>query len=279
MRWLWLALVLFGFSLTNVAYAAVPAVISITPAKQEVVVNPGETKIITLSVASSLTQSVSLKFKIEDLIAGQNSLIGQVTVPTTTLILNPGQSLNLPIKITLPTTAYPGTRYGQIAVVIKGMEIAGNKAAVTTQLNSLLFIKIPGEVKESGRVTKFGLLNGLLNVPGKNIGFYIVFTNDGNTYLNPYGLIKINNWRGQELGHAVIDPWYVLPDSTRIRDITDLTLPTGVYKATLELNRGYDDIVDANIIWFMVCPIWWRYIGLILAGLLVLIIGYRILKT
>ncbi|MBI2482366.1 MAG: hypothetical protein HYV76_02280 [Candidatus Vogelbacteria bacterium] len=279
MKWLFLGLIGISFGLFDLVEAAPPAVISITPAKQEVIINPGETKWINLTVINSLTQSVDFRLAVEDLVVEQNSLIENVTVPTTTLTLNPDQTIAVPIKVSVPTGAYPGTRHGQIAIVIKGTEAVGNKATITTQLNSLLFIKIPGQVKESGRVTRFGLLNGLINIPTQNIGFYIAFTNDGNAYLNPYGLIKITNWRGQELGHAVIDPWYVLPNSTRIRDINDLILPTGLYQASLELNRGYGDLIDVKRIWFLVCPWWWRYILFGLSGLIVLIFGYRIIKV
>lgn len=253
--------------------------ITIAPAKQEVTINPGETKIINLTITSTLTTEVDFNLAVNDLVVGQNSLKEIVVLPTQIKTLTPGQSVNIPIEINVPAGAYPGSRYGQIAVIVKGAGQAGEaRAQITTQLNSLLFVRVPGDITELGQISKFGLLNGPLVTLGQKTGFYITFTNQGTGYLNPYGLIKINNWRGRELGYAVIDPWYVLPSSSRTRDIADLILPTGLYRAELELNRGYDNIVDIKNVWFVVLPVWAQYLALGLGALLVFVFGYRIIK-
>ncbi len=271
-----------GFVLAAPAQAAPPGFVSITPTKREITVNPGETRLVELTVESTLDQAISFELRVSDLIAGEHSLINEVTAPDTIFTLAPGQSLSVPIEIKMPATAYPGTRHGQISVVIKNQSanLGNAQAAVTTALNSLLFIRVPGEVKESGRLDRFGLLGGspLLNA-GERTGFYIAFHNDGNSYLNPYGLIKILNWRGRELGFAVIDPWYVLPGTTRIRDIPDLILPAGIYRATLDLNRGYDNVIDSKQIWFAVYPLWAKYLVAGIVVLLILAAIYRIIRV
>ncbi|MEK7552690.1 MAG: hypothetical protein AAB505_01115, partial [Patescibacteria group bacterium] len=64
------------------------------------------------------------------------------------------------------------------------------------------------------------------------------------------------------------DPWFVLPASTRLREIKlDQPLPVGWYRATLTLNRGYGDIVDER---FLNLVIWsW---STALAGLLLILV-------
>jgi hypothetical protein len=71
-----------------------------------------------------------------------------------------------------------------------------------------------------------------------------------------------------------IDPWAVLPGATRMREI-DMTEPLtpGYYTAHLELNRGYEDIIDERKVRFWVLPNKEQtFIGLILLiGLLLLL--------
>src|SRR5665811_1832856 len=50
-------------------------------------------------------------------------------------------------------------------------------------------------------------------------GFEIAFKNTGNVHLVPYGTITIKNMFGKVIQTLPVDAYFVLPDSTRYREI------------------------------------------------------------
>ena len=80
------------------------------------------------------------------------------------------------------------------------------------------------------------------------------------------------------MGHGVgvvdLEPWFILPMSERLREITwTREFLLGRYTATAEINRSYDDIVDTMSFTFWVLP--WKPIGAGFAVLFVLIFLIR----
>ncbi len=105
----------------------------------------------------------------------------------------------------------------------------------------MLFVKIDGQINESGQVSKFILKNKMLSFLPAQPDFDITFINEGNIYLNPYGLIKIKNIFGQVKEEIILPPAFVLPHSQRIRTVYGLEkYHLGRYQAVLYLNRGYE---------------------------------------
>ena len=70
---------------------------------------------------------------------------------------------------------------------------------------------------------------------------------------------------GEEVGFVELDPWFALPASLRLREVSwSREFLIGRYIATAKINRGYDDIIDEATLTFWVFPL--RYI---LGGLIV----------
>ncbi len=67
---------------------------------------------------------------------------------------------------------------------------------------------------------------------------------------------------------VIIEPWAVLPSALRMHEVDFVSsLFPGYYKAKLELNRGYGDIIDEMSVSFWVLPGfggWLMIIGVIL---------------
>jgi hypothetical protein len=75
---------------------------------------------------------------------------------------------------------------------------------------------------------------------------------------------------GENVGFVELEPWFVLPKSLRLRDVSwDRELLFGRYTITAKINRGYDNMIDEKVIHIWVMP--WKLLLAIFGGLLVII--------
>ncbi|MEK7505066.1 MAG: hypothetical protein AAB589_02180 [Patescibacteria group bacterium] len=246
--------------------------ITLTPAKLEVSVAPGQDFLATITLANKSEEDLLGRVLIEDFGPPAYSLNRFLIPAVREFALAAGETRQLPLTIKIPADQGPGGLYSSVVI---GFRQAGESANSTeSRLASLLFVKVPGQTQEVGELIDFGQLAG----QGKLGQFYLTFQNTGNVYLNPYGVITIKQQGFFSLRRDTrkeftvpIDPWYVLPGDTRTREI-GLTYPPqsmsyGHYRAEVSLNRGYQDIIDTRAITFWVLPPTWV---LILVGLLFL---------
>jgi hypothetical protein len=182
------------------------------------------------------------------------------------VVIPAGREVVVPISVSIPEETSPGGKYGAIIVSLSGSSNVPSASAARTmsRIASLFFIRIEGESRFSG---------GLLWLKAKRWHFTnepltvsVGFENTGNVHVNPYGLIGIKSLLTSKEELIQIDPYYALPGGVRERMFT---VPSygrfGPYRVSLELNRGYNDIVDTDsfIVWIL--P--WR----IVAGIFLLV--------
>ena len=247
--------------------------ITLTPAKLEVSVAPGQDFLATITLANKSEGDLLGRVLIEDFGPPAYSLNRFLIPAVREFALAAGETRQLPLTIKIPADQGPGGLYSSVVI---GFRQAGEGANSTeSRLASLLFVKVPGKTAEAGELIDFGQLAG----QGKLGQFYLTFQNTGNVYLNPYGVITIKHLRFHRKNTrkeftVPIDPWYVLPGDTRTREI-GLTYPPqsmsyGHYRAEVSLNRGYQDIIDTRAITFWVLPPTWILVigSLILLGLI-----------
>jgi hypothetical protein len=180
--------------------------------------------------------------------------------------LTPGATQSITATIDLPAEVPPGSRYA--AVIFEQVPGASGQSTVANRLGGLLLVKVDGEVEEGGKLANFSYS------PVRN-DFIISFANSGNVYLNPYGFIEVKSLFGRidEIG---VDPWFVLPGDERIREINWPQSRVGVYRATLVMNRGYDNIIDRSTVWIWQVP-WYLTTAfiIVLLALVVLVVKWR----
>ncbi|OHA57730.1 MAG: hypothetical protein A2114_02530 [Candidatus Vogelbacteria bacterium GWA1_51_14] len=254
---------------------------SITPAKAEFTVLPGETTIGRLEITNNLGRTIRFSIGLEDVTAGDGvtepiKLLGDdlglyslkpYVVPSAYSLTIPNgdtQTLNFELKV--PVSAPAGTRHGAITVTAAAAGTGGARA--NSQLASLIFLRIPGETAALGQVTGFGLLNGPI-VLGDEPQFFATFANDGNVYLNPYGLIILEPMMALPGREIVVSPNFVLPGGQRIIEAGERTLNwrlAGWYRAELKLNRGYNNLLDDRQVTVLIIP-WWLAILAVIFGL------------
>jgi hypothetical protein len=96
-------------------------------------------------------------------------------------------------------------------------------------------------------------------------------------HLVPYGLITIKNTFGRTVAQLPVDAYFSLPNSLRYRDVTwNGGFMLGRYTATIQLNRGYKDIIDKQVLALWVVP--WKIIALVIVIIAALIASIFYLK-
>ncbi len=257
---------------TPLADAGANGNFSVSPAKIELDVMPGETatREITIQNRTGATQEYSLS--VEDMAGtnggaetvhffgnenGPNSLRNLVTLPEGAIMLASGSEVRVPVTIKIPAPGVagdePGGRYGSVFITATPASTNASGAGVASRIGVLVFVRVPGEVKEEGVLKKFGTLGGKKVFAKGDVAMTLLFENSGNVHVNPYGIVTITNMFGREVAVLPLDPWFALPNSLRTRDVIWNTGNAfGIFTATASVNRGYQDIVDTAAVTLVV---------------------------
>ena len=266
------------------------------PGKTELWMDAGEKFTKEIMITNRLGKTMDFNIEIEDFRGSRNPgetvvLLGGEKGPYTLkdylkpesakFTLSHGQRMILPIEISLPQDAEPGGRYGSIVVTTSPPEsqfgeVEKEKAKggirVVTRLASLFFIRVKGDAAENGVFKEFKLDKKFYEKGP--ISFSALFENNGNVHLTPYGTIEIRNLFGKKVDETDLDPWFVLPDSLRLREVKwQKPWLFGKYTALASINRGYQDIIDQKSVDFWVIP--WKIISAGLIALFLIIWFFR----
>ncbi len=257
-------------------YAAVPGSllanedslsVTVTPPLYQLTIGPGDSWASTLKLINSNSYDVTFYAQVADMQAsgeegrskftpvlsspqGSSSnsyLLAQwIRLSGEPIFIKAGSSVDLPFTITIPESAEPGGHYAAILVGTEpdALHATGTMLKVSSLVSSLLFVKIKGNVVESGRIREFLTSRQLYQTP--DVDFSLRFENTGNTHIQPQGDIVIYNMWGKERGHVAInqgtDFGNVLPKSIRHFDFSwsgeqDL-FDIGLYSAIVGLTYG-----------------------------------------
>lgn len=235
--------------------------LSITPRKN-LIVNPGQTVNDKLSL-SNLSKDAALRVDIRviDFTFDGNSGIPKlylspnapqtswsikpfITLPDTKVV-NPGQTQTVNYSITVPKHQGAGSYYSAIVYSTGGT----NKGNVNLSASgvTLMFVDVPGIVKEDMGLQKFGAYNGSTNSNGHYTYFNLTepqrlafdLKNNGNVAEAPSGSITLKNMWGKQV--ASIDK--VNPNSSLaiIGQTRQFVTCIESTKQDLE-NQGYDNV-------------------------------------
>jgi hypothetical protein len=273
------------------SWAAASSTFTLSPAKLELKLGAGESVIRNIYIANKTGQTAKFKIEVEDIAAGKDpsdavefygqnsgpySLKSYVLISDNEIELQNGESRAIPVMFSLPYDIKPGGLYGAVLFSLINPEKSGASARISTRLGSLIFLRVKGAVSENGSVMDFSLLGGNKVYNGKPLDFQLVYENVGNVYLNPYGYVEIQNNLTKKIDHLKISPYFIFPNSTRMKEITWSNPHFGYYTATLHLNKGYgDQIVDRSYT-FWVLPVYPLIIILIMVALVVF--SYKTVK-
>jgi hypothetical protein len=261
------------------------------PGRTEVRVNPGETVTRYITVANRIASGRSFSFSVEDMSGtadgsenvvllgdrqGPYSLRDYISFPTEAITLDLNTRATIPVTISMPPDAEPGGYYGAVLVSTYEAQpdgtMTGARSPMIARVGTLFFITVPGAGDVSGELLDFSTTNQQIWYQSGPINFNILFENKGSVHLNPYGEVRVTNLLGDEVGFVKLDPWFVLPKSLRVREVIwDREFLLGRYNFTVQINRGYDDIVDLKSFVIWVLP-WKIVLGVFVAIFLILFI-------
>lgn len=265
------------------------------PGKIEVTLNPGEHKTVNVTVTNRMGDTRPFKIEIEDFTGSEDpnqtvvllgnergpySLKDYLSVPETMFELKNGERATIPVTVSLPTDAEPGGLYGSVllSTVSKTATTTASASAIVSRIGTLFFIKVPGAVKADGALSSFDTAGSERLFSSGPIDFRLLYTNNGSVHVNPYGEIHVKNMFGEEVGLVEVDPWFAMPSSLRLREVSwSREFLFGRYTAEAQINRGYDNIIDTKTVAFWVIP--WNIVLGVCIGLFVIVFGIRFIFT
>lgn len=266
----------------------------VEPGKTEIFLNKGESVVKNITITNRIDKTMKFQLSTEDLVGTNNQnqpivLMGNETGPyslknfikpeITEFTLNLGEKIIIPVTVSIPLDAEPRGYYGAL-IVSNEPELlnfgdtseAEGKTRIISRIGSLFLVKINGEGKEEGSLEDFKISGPKKSVyESKPESFEIAYKNTGNVHLVPYGKITIKNVIGRKISEAPVDAYFVLPDSTRYREVLwkEGGFLFGRYTADLSLYKGYGNEYEQSKIAFWVLP--WKIVVPVFVGLILLI--------
>lgn len=186
-----------------------------------------------------------------------------VDLSSKAIVIAPEQSAQVPFTVAVPEDASPGGHFAAILIGTRPPDNDTSFEVKTSQIvTSLFFVRVAGDVIESGDVREFTTTKSFTDVP--KASFLVRFENKGNVHLQPQGEIVITNMWGKERGVVPINHkthfGNVLPESIRQFEFTwqgeQSFSDIGRYKAQLTLGYGEDSRkFSTRATYFWVVPV------------------------
>ncbi|MBI3638286.1 hypothetical protein HY227_00905 [Candidatus Wolfebacteria bacterium] len=260
--------IIFGLSAVFLALPFLTSALTVGPIKLEYSANPGDTISGTLFLMNEESETrtfypVFEKFTENNgerqFFPSEASDLAEWFKSTPSVTLKPQEQKTLPFAINVPKNASPGGHY---AVIWWSTAPANSKSseqvAIVTRAGILVYLRVSGDIKESGEIADFSTNNNKSFFWGLPVNFNVLFKNNGNVHLKPQGEIKIKNLFGMTETVLPVNPYglIALPQSEKgISAKWESGFVFGPYQAQLQLAYGENKTQIAKNIWIFVTPI------------------------
>lgn len=263
------------------------------PGRTEISVAPGETFIQEITITNRISDNRTFRLEVEDItgskdgssavsltgdVRGPYSIRDYISFPEDSFVLKLGERARVPVTVSVPADAEPGGYYGSVLVSTIQPSPDGestSRSPIIARVGSLFFLTVEGDIEREGKTLDISTVGNKWWYEKGPIDLGILYENTGSVHVNPYGEVSVTNIFGEEVGFVELEPWFVLPNSLRVREIKwDREFLLGRYTATAKINRGYDDIVDEVTVSFWVMP--WKFVAGVFAVLFVIIFLLRL---
>jgi len=246
------------------------AALVISPAKLEVMIDPGERQSLFVTVTNTSSQEVTVRASLQAItLTDTNVSIEEsdltktrpippfVDIPEPITVISTHGEVRIPIVFTPHKDSPPGSSATVLLLTQEREPDTEAQARIVSRVAIPILITVIGDLHPSGVLSFFNTTNHRRISASQQVIFTLRYKNQGTVNLNPYGLLTVRSLFGTVRTQYRVDPWYVLSNAERSREFT-LVLPRlpGLYQVTLELNRGYQDIVDTRSVWLLYLPLW-----------------------
>lgn len=194
--------------------------------------------------------------------------------------LQPNETKTVPMFISLPQDAPPGTHLAMVGWGPRTEELNTTGATVAGLTGVNIALDVRGEAIERGEVTYFGTENSVTKFDKLPITFLARFNNGGNRHFKPQGDVKIKNMFGSIVTvlpfNNLPGVGNVLPRSNReFKVVWDSGFAFGKYTALFDVSMGGAGSTSKSFT-FWVLPtgllVLWLIIALVIVVILVLLI-------
>lgn len=272
-----------GFAITARAQEVQRTYTIVNP-QIEAKLNPGQSSEGTTKVINQTDVPLTFSLAVQDFIvtdtvgtpdllpantlAGKYSAASWIAVTPSTFTVQPGQKQVVNYYIQVPANARPGGHYAAITYSPLSPSQNATGGTVRTQVGSLFYITVNGQVNEQAVVSRF-LANSFYEYGPAKIATQI--KNLGDLHITPQGTLNLS---GLFVNQSVkLDSDNIFPGAAR--DYTNTlgqNLMIGRYKATLIASYGTNgNLPLVATLYFWVFP--WRITLVIILAIVALILG------
>jgi hypothetical protein len=278
--------------------------LTISPAKIELAVDPGQTAIGEIEVFNEQQETKTFYTSFENFeprgetgapyFVGGGSGLASWIESTESFEIEPGEEIKIPYSITVPKDATAGGYFAGIFFGTQPPSSNGeSEVSIGGKIGSLVLLRVNGAITEEGGVLDFNIEEGKV-LTGTPVVFSHRFNNNGGDRVVPKGQLTIKNMFFLNTATLPVNAsdGSVLPGSVRKYETIwqDQELPEnpsffqvvkhqfshfhlGVYQATLDISWGESSQTNVSKLWFFIFP--WQLIVVSLVGLIALLQGIR----
>ncbi len=204
-----------------------------------------------------------------------------IAIPTEPIKVPANSSVELPILITIPDTATPGSHFGGIFISAEPPKLRETGAGVGYEVVSVISIRISGDVVDTARIRQFSTDKLLYST--KNVHFTTKIENQGNILIRPRGPMTITGMFGTKPETVSVNSTLAGVFPGTMRDIEVAWKGEGIgfgkYEAVVALvYEGGDGqkTIDASLVfWIFPVKIMLTILGVFVA---IIVIGYALTK-
>lgn len=252
--------------------------ISAIPPRLEITAQPGKTTSKEIKIRNESNVERILSTSVKDFIvtddkgtpiqldsnASQNNrwaASSWIQISETKFKLKAGETKSLILTVIVPDNALPGGHYAMVLHSPKNETVLTQTgSAVETNVGTLVYVTVPGNIKQNAQVKDFSAPKFLEFGP---VNFTSSISNLSDIHITPDGIIAITNWFGGNTANLALEKTNIFPNTSRIFTNTlDKKWLFGRYKAQIQAGYGTAGGSLASTVFFWIIP--WRLIILIL---------------
>jgi hypothetical protein len=175
-----------------------------------------------------------------------------------------------------PINALPGGHYAMVLHTPEAFSVVSTTgASIQTQVGTLIYITVPGDIKQNATVQSFTSPKFSEFGP---IDFNTTIKNLSDIHIQPVGAINVKNWFGGKVAQLNLETTNIFPYTTRdLKSTLNKKWLFGRYQANLQAIYGNNGGLINATIFFWVIP--WRLIILILVAITIFFILVKIFKN
>lgn len=278
---------------TSKVFAQTALGLSAIPPRLEVIIQPGqvvtkeikvrnESKSDRLITTSSkdfiVTNDTGTPIQLENLDESANrwAAASWIHISPSSYKLKPGETKALMVTIIAPDNALAGGHYSMILHSPNNESVLSSTGSVIeTNVGTLLYVTIPGDIKENAQIRDFSAPNFSEYGP---INFKTIIANSSDIHITPAGSIAITNWFGGKTADLPLNLTNIFPSTSReFQNVLSKKWLFGRYAATVTAGYGSTGQVAAATIFFWVIP--WKLIILVTIAIALIIAIYLLIKS